>query len=73
MEPIRQEPLFAPALAKPAAGRVIGLDLEPPDDKDLRARLDALLAVRDYPARIPCVHLPWRTLLDALQGGTTFL
>ena len=31
---------------------------------------EALLRVRDYPVRISCAMLPWRALLDALNGKT---
>ena len=29
---------------------------------------EALLRIRDYPVRISCAMLPWRALLDALEG-----
>lgn len=32
--------------------------------------LSALVGVREFPARIPCVLLPWKTLLKAFDSGT---
>jgi hypothetical protein len=49
MNPTQEEALFALALTKPAAERVAWLDRECGEDKDLRARLEALLAAHEQP------------------------
>ena len=49
MNPNREELLFGLALTKPAAERALFLDRECGEDKDLRARLEALLAAHDQP------------------------
>jgi hypothetical protein len=49
MNPNREELLFQLALTKPVAERAAWLDRECGGDKDLRARLEALLAAHEQP------------------------
>jgi len=49
MNPTREELLFALAPTKPVSERVVWLDREFGDDKELRARREALLAAHEQP------------------------
>lgn len=45
---------------------------QPPADPMALGKLGVLAGVRDYPSRVKCAMLPWRTLEAALsEGGAT--
>ena len=59
----------AEAFVEEITSRLVGGTSAPPSDE--LARLTALDGVREYPGRVKCATLAWRTLRSAMHNDTT--